>query len=214
MKKYIKASSIYDYPVEDVVYQWSKEDLWKLRQEIVLDSLFTREYENSFGVIPRRCQDFFDGYSEELEYILETDETLPDYNDAQFYDYLDSVDTPDNLYDYYYYTIEYPMLNPIEKMIELYCPKIGLDYDGSMIISQANSYVEMYIGEYVGDNSYDDWKDLVKSLRSAGDRTASGDFGYALDDDYELGEDYTEAEAKEFGEALKKLADYIEAIIG
>lgn len=42
----------------------SLTDLWKLRQEIKLGSLFIVDYRNSFGAAPHKVCDFFDGFLE------------------------------------------------------------------------------------------------------------------------------------------------------
>ena len=47
--------------------EMSKRNLWALRTEITLGSLYTSDYENSFQILPRMVQDFFDGY---IEYLL------------------------------------------------------------------------------------------------------------------------------------------------
>lgn len=41
---------------------WTKEELWELRRQIVLGSVFVRDYRNSFGVPEDMCCAFFDGY--------------------------------------------------------------------------------------------------------------------------------------------------------
>lgn len=61
---------------------WNKQKLWRLRQEIVLNSLYLRDYENTFGIPHYIVCDFFDGYMEYLEEINETD-------------------TPENLWSWY-----------------------------------------------------------------------------------------------------------------
>lgn len=76
---------------------WTKNKLWKLRQEIRLGSLFTRDYDNSFGVNERDCQDFFDGYLDWLKEEMQ-EEGIPD-ND--FWDELDNYDNAENLYEWY-----------------------------------------------------------------------------------------------------------------
>ena len=70
----------------------TKEELWALRQEIVLGSLFYRDYKNSFGINEHACCDFFDGYLEHIEMI--TNKELKDIELCEF-------DNESNLYDYY-----------------------------------------------------------------------------------------------------------------
>ena len=74
----------------------TKQELQKLRNEIVLNSLYTSDYENSFNIDPRQVQDFFDGW---LEYCSEDIEYT---NDTDYYNQLfDKADNIDNLVDYY-----------------------------------------------------------------------------------------------------------------
>ena len=74
-----------------------KEQLWELRQQIVLNSLFTDDYKNSFGFAPKSVQGFFDGYVEYLEELAKEDGNKTDDVFALFAQY----DNADNLDDYY-----------------------------------------------------------------------------------------------------------------
>ena len=74
-----------------------KRDLQILRNEIVLNSLFISDYENSFGLDPWEVNAFFDGYLDYLENLmLENDCTDENY----FYN-LEKYDTLENLWHYY-----------------------------------------------------------------------------------------------------------------
>ena len=75
---------------------FTKVELWQLRNEIVLNSLYEKDYSNSFGISEGVCQDFFDGYVEELCLKAKDD----DFNE-DFVDILNFYDTPDNLFNYY-----------------------------------------------------------------------------------------------------------------
>ena len=77
----------------------TKENLWKLRKEIVLNSLYLSDYENSFGIDKEDLFYFFEGYLEDLGYLME--ENIENYFDEMFFDYLGEYDTEDNLYKYY-----------------------------------------------------------------------------------------------------------------
>ena len=44
----------------------TKSELWQLRQEIVLGSLFVSDYKNSFDFNAHDISEFFDGYTEYL----------------------------------------------------------------------------------------------------------------------------------------------------
>ena len=70
----------------------TKKELWALRQEIVLGSLFYNDYKNSFGINEHACCNFFDGYLEHIEMIA--NEELEDIELREF-------DNESNLYDYY-----------------------------------------------------------------------------------------------------------------
>lgn len=76
---------------------WTKENLWKLRQEIGLCSLFVADYQNSFGVEEHVCCDFFEGYADFLENLM-----IEDFGEDYDYFYmLDEYDNPENLYNWY-----------------------------------------------------------------------------------------------------------------
>ena len=77
----------------------TKENLWKLRKEIVLNSLYLSDYENSFGIDEEDLLYFFEGYLEDLGYLME--ENIENYFDEMFFGYLGEYDTEDNLYSYY-----------------------------------------------------------------------------------------------------------------
>ena len=40
----------------------SQDEVNILRSEIILNSLFTNDYKNSFGIEPKEVQNFFDGF--------------------------------------------------------------------------------------------------------------------------------------------------------
>lgn len=44
----------------------TKKELKQLRKEIVLNSIFIKDYSNSFGIDPEKVCNFFDGYLEDL----------------------------------------------------------------------------------------------------------------------------------------------------
>jgi len=74
----------------------AKEDLWKLRQEIVLNSLYYSDYRNSFGITTHSCCDFFDGYIEDLKDMMIMD--IGTYDDSKFSEY----DNAEHLEQWYY----------------------------------------------------------------------------------------------------------------
>ena len=77
----------------------SEENLWKLRQEIKLGSLFIADYRNSFGVEPHKVCDFFDGFLEFVGEVMQEDS--PSYDDKDFWELLPDYDTSEYLLDWY-----------------------------------------------------------------------------------------------------------------
>lgn len=60
---------------------WLKDEfLWPLRQQIVLDSVFTSDFENNFGIEAKKVQDFFDAYSSFISRLAKEDGI---YEDAE-----------------------------------------------------------------------------------------------------------------------------------
>lgn len=74
----------------------SREQLQQLRSEIVLDSCYFRDYENSLGIDTHYVSAFFDGYSEYLSELMNED-GIPD---NERLDKLHFYDTIDNLINY------------------------------------------------------------------------------------------------------------------
>ena len=74
----------------------------KLRGEIVLNSLFINDYQNSLGIDPKRVCDFFEGYLEDKMIIFEEENphATPEQKDKHFVKVLDKNDIED-MYNYY-----------------------------------------------------------------------------------------------------------------
>lgn len=70
----------------------TKEQLWKLRQEIVLGSLYLDDYKNSFGIDPQAACNFFDSFIEDAQ---QDDEGK--FNDRK----TEEFDNAEELYNYY-----------------------------------------------------------------------------------------------------------------
>lgn len=70
----------------------TKEQLWKLRQEIVLGSLYINDYKNSFGIDPQAVRNFFDSFIEDAQ---QDDEG--NYNNRK----TEEFDNAEELYKYY-----------------------------------------------------------------------------------------------------------------
>ena len=76
----------------------TKEQLWKLRQEIVLGSVYTHDYDNSFGIDPSAVCFFFDSFIEDSQvddFGKPNDREVEEYDNAEdLYDYYCSCENP------------------------------------------------------------------------------------------------------------------------
>lgn len=75
--------------------------LWRLRKEIVLNSLFVGDYDNSFGFAKKSVMDFFDGYMSYL-YELAEENHGKKAKDFSVEEVINKYDNEDNLFDYYW----------------------------------------------------------------------------------------------------------------
>ena len=78
--------------------EFTMEDLWALRQEIVLNSLFIADYENTFGIDAHSVCDFFDSF---MSYAQEL-EKEDGFENETIEEFFDRYDTPENLWDWYW----------------------------------------------------------------------------------------------------------------
>ena len=76
--------------------EMTDKQLWELRQEIVLNSLYYSDYRNSFGFDTHSVCDFFDGY---MEYLGELAEEV--FGDGYTLDQLFGFDGVYNLSAWY-----------------------------------------------------------------------------------------------------------------
>ena len=73
----------------------TKNKLWKLRQEIVLNSLFVADYQNSFGYTAKSVCDFFDGYMDYLDQLA-----IEEYGNDRSLEQILSFDDAENLHNW------------------------------------------------------------------------------------------------------------------
>ena len=92
----------------------TKDELWVLRMEIRLGSLFYSDYRNSFDIDEHPVCDFFDGFLEYLDQEMRA--TIPGYDDAHFFDHLPAYDNAENLWDWYNMLETVPL--PISEKLE------------------------------------------------------------------------------------------------
>jgi hypothetical protein len=72
----------------------TKAELWAIRNEIVLGSMFITDYANTFGYNPKDLSYFFEGYVDYLYELMEEDGA----EDKDFEKY----DNEDNLLSWFY----------------------------------------------------------------------------------------------------------------
>ena len=78
---------------------FSKEDLWALRNEVVVNSPYLSDYQNSFGLDTHSVYDFFDSWLSYMQSEMEED----GHKDAgdKFFGYFDQYDNADFLWSWF-----------------------------------------------------------------------------------------------------------------
>ena len=108
----------------------TKTNLWNLRTEVSLGSLYTSDYENTFHILPIIVQNFFDGYIEYLWELVEENNK----KDVDFEDLVENYDNADNLEGWYYCFDEDPLLTYVEVLEPLFAKKgYRTEIDGNTI---------------------------------------------------------------------------------
>ena len=92
----------------------NKNELWNLRMEIILCSLFYNDYINSYDYDTHIVCDFFDGYADKLEYLMLKD----GFTDDDYFDQLNNYDNIDTLWNYYCSLEFNPFINVSRKTKE------------------------------------------------------------------------------------------------
>lgn len=83
----------------------TKNELKQLRKEIVLNSVFIKDYSNSLGIDENKVCTFFEGYA---EYLNELALSSKDYK-IGYYERITKYDTINNLWNYYNIFIDDPL---------------------------------------------------------------------------------------------------------
>lgn len=99
----------------------SKEKLIQLRKEIVLNSVFLKDYNNTLGIRKEKVYNFFEGY---ISYLYEIKEEKEGFNLAYPDDVIDAFDNEDNLYNWYLCFEEDPLDNmdsEIDILVKDFC---------------------------------------------------------------------------------------------
>lgn len=77
--------------------EMTREDLAKLRKDIILNSVYVEDYENSFGFSAKSMCEFFDGYVSFLDELAEEDGVVIE----DTFEFFDMYDNTENLYSWY-----------------------------------------------------------------------------------------------------------------
>ena len=75
-----------------------KIQLKRLRDDIVLNSLFILDYRNRYGLEPHTVCNFFDGY---MDYLADLEKEKYGKELDNINDFFNEFDTIDNLWEYY-----------------------------------------------------------------------------------------------------------------
>lgn len=80
----------------------TKEELWNLRNQIVLNSLYVSDYRNNFGIPEREVCNFFDSFLDNAYEEMMEDGALEDIPDKDRRSYvITRYDNSEDLYEYY-----------------------------------------------------------------------------------------------------------------
>ena len=144
--------------------EMSKRNLWALRTEITLGSLYTSDYENSFQILPRMVQDFFDGY---IEYLWELAEENNKKADIDFEDLVEIYDNADNLESWYYCFDEDPLPTYVEVLESLFAKEgyhIEINNDTVTFYKTAPNGLDFSFEVDIGDDINDFSKNIYNTF--------------------------------------------------
>lgn len=111
----------------------TKKQLKQLRNEIVLNSLFLKDYSNTLYISEKTACSFFDSYIENLYDIASDD----GFNSKDIIDIIDKYDNIDNLYNYY-----------MDCCIDGYDPLLKDDYIAYIFIGIGYSILIYDVSDY------------------------------------------------------------------
>ena len=111
----------------------TRKQLKQLRNEIVLNSLFLKDYSNTLYISEKTVYNFFEAYIENLYDIAASD----NFNSKDIIDILEKYDNIDNLYNYY-----------IDSCIDDYDPLLKDDYIAYIFIGIDYSILIYDVSDY------------------------------------------------------------------
>lgn len=77
---------------------WNPTKLYKLRKEIILNSLYTRDYSNTFNIPDEKCCNFFNGY---VEFLADYMPVNIGVHDNEYFTLLHELDNKETLWEYF-----------------------------------------------------------------------------------------------------------------
>ena len=173
----------------------TKEQLWKLRQEIVLGSLYTHDYDNSFGIDPSAVYNFFDSFIEDAQ--------MDDYgkpNNRKTEEY----DNAEDLYNYYK-SCENPF-GEVDNMNE----DAAIDNDPDLDADQVQADADYWNGRITESDNYEELVNKIDSIIR--EKYYINDFSYDIEDNiYMYYDDIPEKyyENAEFKSEIEKIVSSI-----
>lgn len=89
----------------------NKDQLWNLRRQIVLGSLYYSDYVNSYDIDCHPVCDFFDSFLSFVEEEMQNE--IPNYDDKNFFRLLPAYDNAEKLWEWYCCFEENPLPLPV-----------------------------------------------------------------------------------------------------
>lgn len=84
----------------------TEKQLIELRKQIILGSLFIKDYKNTFGIDENIVCSFFDGYLDFLDEVIHEQE---ENQDISFWDAVKEYDNSENLTEWFYCFVDCPL---------------------------------------------------------------------------------------------------------
>ncbi len=132
----------------------TKDELWEIRQGIILNSMFYHDYQNEYGIKNETLYSFFESY---FSYICELADEL--YENSNIEIVIKEFDNKENLYSWYcnydnFDWIEYDYTNDVNDIVKLYSQKYNITNDIIMNVLQNGKYtIDDLLDLYYDENN-------------------------------------------------------------
>lgn len=102
-REYLQGKKDLTLPYEGSLENLDKLQLWDLRKDIILNSIYIADYENSLDIDPDDVYNFFNGWLEYIDGLIEEDmcNRNIDLNTLSYWDEVKKYDNIDCLWNYY-----------------------------------------------------------------------------------------------------------------